>query len=214
MRFGFTLPNNWGIDDPHQVIDLAVAAEDAGFDSVWVNHHVLNVGYVADRLDGRPYHDALTMLTWVASRTSRVRLGTSVLVLPYLHPMVLAKTLAIKTLSRVLDLSFSRIQFTPDLLPADLVGRVADRVKWASETVTDPGEMQTVMGTMIWMLQESGQDAAAEQLLTEAISVASSAAAFVARARVRMWGEAAATVRWQRMQEAGGTMPARAPVPG
>ena len=32
----------------------------------------------------------------------------------------LAKTLAIKTFSRVLDLTFSRIQFTPDLLPADL----------------------------------------------------------------------------------------------
>jgi MoxR-like ATPase len=34
----------------------------------------------------------------------------------------LAKTLAIKTLSDVLGVSFSRIQFTPDLLPADLVG--------------------------------------------------------------------------------------------
>ncbi|MCC7019847.1 MAG: thioredoxin family protein [Ardenticatenales bacterium] len=52
-------------------------------------------------------------------------------------------------------------------LPTDLVQRVADRVKWASETVTDPGEMQTVMGTMVWMLQETGQDAAAEQLLND-----------------------------------------------
>jgi len=34
----------------------------------------------------------------------------------------LAKTLAIKTLGHVLDLPFSRIQFTPDLLPADLIG--------------------------------------------------------------------------------------------
>ncbi len=34
----------------------------------------------------------------------------------------LAKTLAVKTLGHVLDLEFSRIQFTPDLLPADLVG--------------------------------------------------------------------------------------------
>jgi MoxR-like ATPase len=34
----------------------------------------------------------------------------------------LAKTLTIKSLSRTLDLSFSRIQFTPDLLPADVVG--------------------------------------------------------------------------------------------
>jgi MoxR-like ATPase len=34
----------------------------------------------------------------------------------------LAKTLAISTLSQTIDASFSRIQFTPDLLPADLVG--------------------------------------------------------------------------------------------
>ena len=34
----------------------------------------------------------------------------------------LAKTLAVRTLARGLDASFSRIQFTPDLLPADLIG--------------------------------------------------------------------------------------------
>jgi MoxR-like ATPase len=34
----------------------------------------------------------------------------------------LAKTTAVRTLARSLDLSFSRIQFTPDLLPADLLG--------------------------------------------------------------------------------------------
>jgi len=34
----------------------------------------------------------------------------------------LAKTLAIKSLSRTIDAGFSRIQFTPDLLPADLIG--------------------------------------------------------------------------------------------
>jgi probable F420-dependent oxidoreductase len=94
VRFGFTLPNNFGVDDPHAVVEVAVRAEAAGFDSVWVNHHVLNVGYVGERLGDKPYHDALTILTWAATRTERVRLGTSVLVLPYLHPMVLAKQLA------------------------------------------------------------------------------------------------------------------------
>ena len=34
----------------------------------------------------------------------------------------LAKTLAIKTLASLIDAKYSRIQFTPDLLPADLVG--------------------------------------------------------------------------------------------
>ena len=34
----------------------------------------------------------------------------------------LAKTLAIKTLAQLIDSEYSRIQFTPDLLPADVVG--------------------------------------------------------------------------------------------
>src|SRR4051794_31084122 len=94
MRFGFVLPNNWGIDDVGAVVALARQAEDAGYDSVWVNHHLLNVGYVGDRLSERPYHDALTVLTWAAAATSRVELGTSVLVVSYLNPFVLAKAFA------------------------------------------------------------------------------------------------------------------------
>ena len=68
--------------------------ERLGFDSVWVAHHVFNIGYVRERLGERPYHDALTILTWAAAKTSRVELGTSVLVLPYLPPATLAKQLA------------------------------------------------------------------------------------------------------------------------
>ena len=94
MKLGFVLPNNWGLEDPGAVVEFGVQAEALGLDSVWVNHHVINVGYIADRLGDRPYHDALTVLSWVGAATERVRLGTSVLVLPYLHPMVLAKTLA------------------------------------------------------------------------------------------------------------------------
>jgi MoxR-like ATPase len=41
----------------------------------------------------------------------------------------LAKTLAIKSLSNALDASFSRIQFTPDLLPADVVGTMIYNIK-------------------------------------------------------------------------------------
>ncbi len=41
----------------------------------------------------------------------------------------LAKTLAINSLSKAIDASFSRIQFTPDLLPADVVGTIIYNVK-------------------------------------------------------------------------------------
>jgi len=94
MRYGFVVPNNFGVENPGDLIELAIHAESLGFDSVWVNHHVLNVGYVRDRLGNAPYHDALVTLTWIAAHTKAIRLGTSVLVMPYLHPMVLAKQLA------------------------------------------------------------------------------------------------------------------------
>ena len=94
MKFGFVIPHNWGLENPQDVLDIATGAEQRGFDTVWVNHHILTSGYVLDRLGDRPYYDGLTVLTYVAALTSKVRLGTSVLVLPYLNPMVLAKTLA------------------------------------------------------------------------------------------------------------------------
>lgn len=46
----------------------------------------------------------------------------------------LAKTLAIKTLSQLIDAQYSRIQFTPDLLPADVIGTMVYSQK--SETFT------------------------------------------------------------------------------
>ena len=54
----------------------------------------------------------------------------------------LAKTLAVKTLARVTDLDFKRIQFTPDLLPADLTGTMVFNPK-TSEFSTRKGPIFT-----------------------------------------------------------------------
>ena len=54
----------------------------------------------------------------------------------------LAKTLAVKTLGQVLDLQFSRIQFTPDLLPADLIGTMVYQQK-SGEFVARKGPVFT-----------------------------------------------------------------------
>ncbi|HXY39097.1 MAG TPA: AAA family ATPase [Vicinamibacteria bacterium] len=54
----------------------------------------------------------------------------------------LAKTLAVKTLGQVLDLRFARIQFTPDLLPADLVGTMIYQQK-TGEFVSRKGPVFT-----------------------------------------------------------------------
>ena len=94
MKIGFSLLNNWGITDAQALVELATRAEALGIDSVWVHDHVFNVGHVFDRIGGRPYYEPLTLLSFVAARTSRVRLGTSVLVLPYHNAVRLAKTAA------------------------------------------------------------------------------------------------------------------------
>ena len=58
---------------------------------------------------------------------------TGILLLEGVHG--LAKTLAIKTLASTIDASFSRVQFTPDLLPADLVGTLIYNQKKEEFTV-------------------------------------------------------------------------------
>ena len=94
MKLGFSLPNNQGIAHVNDLVTLAVEAESLGYHSVWVSEHLFHATYVASRLGDAPYHEALTILTAVAGATSKVRLGTSVLVLPWHHPVQLAKRVA------------------------------------------------------------------------------------------------------------------------
>ena len=94
MKIGYSLSNNQGMEDIQGVIDLAARCEDLGFDSVWASEHVFNVSYVYDRIGDKPYYEPLTVLTYVAAKTSTIGLGTSVLVLPYHNPIRLAKVAA------------------------------------------------------------------------------------------------------------------------
>lgn len=73
-----------GAPDLTKIIDLAVQAEALGFDSVWVGDSIL----------ARPRLEALTTLAAVASRTTRVKLGTAVLLSALRHPVVLANEAA------------------------------------------------------------------------------------------------------------------------
>jgi probable F420-dependent oxidoreductase len=94
MKIGFGIPNNQGVEDPNDLVALAVEAERLGCNSVWVSEHLFHSSYIAERLGNRPYYDALTILTAVACATERVKLGTSVLVLPWHDPARLGKMVA------------------------------------------------------------------------------------------------------------------------
>lgn len=72
--------------------EAAQAAEEAGADDLWVSDHLLMP--VGSERPPATFHDPLTVLAWAAAATSRAGLGTSVLVAPYRHPVVLAKALA------------------------------------------------------------------------------------------------------------------------
>jgi len=92
MRIGMHLPQFREDVDAGLLGGAARAAEEAGLDDVWVSDHVLlPAGSV--RPPAR-FHDALTILTYAAAVTERVGLGTSVLVAPHRHPVVLAKAIA------------------------------------------------------------------------------------------------------------------------
>jgi probable F420-dependent oxidoreductase len=91
MKIGITVPNNGGVENVHDVVALGQQAEELGFDSIWTMDHLLNIGFVRDRLDNKPYYHPMGILSFLAARTSRITLGTSVMVLPYHNPIELAK---------------------------------------------------------------------------------------------------------------------------
>jgi probable F420-dependent oxidoreductase len=80
---------------PAEVVQMCVRAEELGYHSVWGNDHITPPRYVRDDYPDPPnFYEPLTTLSFVAQATTRVKLGTSVLVLPMREPVYLAKTVA------------------------------------------------------------------------------------------------------------------------
>lgn len=94
MKIGYSVPSNQGVEDAAALVRLGKLAEELGCSSVWTSEHLFHSSYIADRLGGLPYYEPLTILTAIAGVTSKVRLGTSVLVLPWHDPPRLGKTVA------------------------------------------------------------------------------------------------------------------------
>jgi probable F420-dependent oxidoreductase len=96
VQFSFRPPNAdyLGFEaTPEGIIKTACKAETLGFDAVFVNDHII--------VDGSPRaaawtntYDPLIALSFIAAHTSRIRLGTSVLIMPYRNPIATAKMLA------------------------------------------------------------------------------------------------------------------------
>jgi probable F420-dependent oxidoreductase len=93
MRLGGHLPHSGRKAGADSIRRAAIQAEQLGFSDVWVSEHI-NVPKDAAYQPSAIFWDPVVTLTWAAACTSRVGLGTSVLVLPMRHPLPLAKELA------------------------------------------------------------------------------------------------------------------------
>ena len=90
MQFGVWIPNCRHLATPDVIRAAAVRAEELGYDSVWVSDHVIVPN---DKIGnfGRAIFDPFVTLGVIAGATSRVRLGTTVVIVPYRQAIVTAK---------------------------------------------------------------------------------------------------------------------------
>jgi probable F420-dependent oxidoreductase len=103
MRFGFYLPTRGACATPEGLGAYLERGEALGFHSVMIADHVVFPAAIASKY---PYTvsgafpgqgdalEQLTLVTFAAARTRRLRLVTSVMIVPYRNPVVTAKTLA------------------------------------------------------------------------------------------------------------------------
>ncbi|MBI3969257.1 MAG: LLM class F420-dependent oxidoreductase [Chloroflexi bacterium] len=105
LTIGFILPNSGPLATAAHIELVADHIERLGFDTVWLGDHIVMPRNVASRYpyteDGAwpanpafPSFEPIVTLSYVAARTTRVRLGLSVLVVPYRNPVATAKMLA------------------------------------------------------------------------------------------------------------------------
>lgn len=105
MRFGIQLPNTGPQATPAFMTEIAELGDELGFSSLFLSDHVVVPRQIASRYpynaDGvfasspdSVYYEPLNLLAYLAGRTRRIRLGVSVLVVPYRNPVLVAKMLA------------------------------------------------------------------------------------------------------------------------
>ncbi|MBX3025436.1 LLM class F420-dependent oxidoreductase [bacterium] len=139
MRFGLTTPVVTMVPRTHaawerdagvaEIRQVAITADRLGYSHLSCSEHVGIPVDVADQHRGGRYYDPATTLGYLAACTSRIRLLTHVLVLPYHHPLAVAKTYG--TLDRlsggrvILGVGVGSLREEFALLGVDFAGRGA-----------------------------------------------------------------------------------------
>jgi probable F420-dependent oxidoreductase len=155
MELGFGVPVAGAWATPANQVRVARRAEELGYRSLWTFQRLV-VPEVPDERSGAPYYqrvqDAVVPLAFLAGQTSRIRLGTAVLNIPFLSPAVAAKQLA--TLDIVsggrlevgLGIGWSQTEYAAVGAPFERRGARAEeflaalRALWSGEVVSYQGE--------------------------------------------------------------------------
>ncbi|GLW24004.1 LLM class flavin-dependent oxidoreductase [Microbispora triticiradicis] len=93
MKLGVNVPNFGPGTRPDVLRGWAETAEDLGFDLLMVSDHVVVTPDVAGQYPA-PFYEPFTTLSWLAGITTRIGLGTTVLIVPYRHPLLTARIAA------------------------------------------------------------------------------------------------------------------------
>ncbi len=97
MKIGLFAINYGTCGDPSAAVQVAQAAEAAGFESVWTGEHIVLPDPMLPSFPlapETPMLDTIVSLTWIAAHTKRLRIASGIIVLPQRNPLLLAKELA------------------------------------------------------------------------------------------------------------------------
>ncbi|KUN35429.1 LLM class F420-dependent oxidoreductase [Streptomyces longwoodensis] len=93
MRIGVNVPNFGPGATPDNLARWAETSEGLGFDLLMLSDHVAITSDVAKQYPA-PFYEPVTTLAWLAGITTRIHLGTTVLIAPYRHPLLVARMAA------------------------------------------------------------------------------------------------------------------------
>lgn len=93
MLIGVNVPNFGPGTNPAVLRDWARTVEGLGFDLLMVSDHVVVTPDVAEQYPA-PFYEPFTTLSWLAGLTERIKLGTTVLIAAYRHPLLVARMAA------------------------------------------------------------------------------------------------------------------------
>lgn len=173
MRFGLFGVNFGTCGEPANAVRVAQAAEAVGFESLWTGEHLVLPDPRAGRspLDPSvPMLDTVVALTLLATATTRVRLGSGIIVLPQRNPVVLAKELAsldVVSNGRLIvgvGAGYLEAEFAAIGVPmSERGGRMDDyiaamRAIWSSAPAEFDGPFTTLSGVSArpWPVQQPG----------------------------------------------------------